>query len=355
MRAVTLYLANLRSFLSRVRLDFGRELTVLIASAVLFATFFYVFNDFLNVQVSSLSRPMRDRFAEVAAGVVLALGTAIAARSLRAERVEVRGFSCMARALGEEPGVVRGFLLLRGATVIAVAHGLAWYVCRRYLLAPNALVELPMLLASLGLMLVPAPEERAARAAVHEFAPLARLLGPVGVWRLKQLAASRPAKVCGGLSLVFVALAAWASFRAAPPFVAAAAALAGGMIAAMCLAFQMAEDLGTAWTERAFGVAHDDFILAYEKVGALIGLVLFVLVIAVAGPKAAACAAVAPVITPQLLLQIDGRRPAVNAMLIVIVSLFIGTAVFAHWLSLVLLLVLRHYALKTQAGRFYRA
>ncbi len=355
-----------------MRLDFGRELTVLIASAVLFATFLYVFNDFLNVQVSALSKPMRDRFAEVGAAAVLMLGTAIAARSLRTERTSERGFARMARALGEEPGVVTAFLLVRGVTIVVLVHGLAWYGSIRYLKVPAGLpsrlaLELGMLAASSLLSFVPARPghgARPARAGGRDLVIFERFLGPVAAWRIRQiLFGNRPARVCMGLAAGFVALAAWASFRGAPPFVGAAACLAAGMLAATTLAFQMAEDLATAWTERAFGVAHDEFIGAYQKVGALLGgayaVLAFVATAPFAGPlealKAAACAWIPPLVAPLLLLQIDGRRPAVNVMLIVIVGLFLGTAVFAHWLSLMLLLVLRHYALKTQAGRFYRA
>lgn len=393
-RSVYLYGADLKALLSRVRLDLGRELTVLIASGVLFATFFYVFNDFLNVQVSSLSGAMRDRFAAVAAAVVLMLAAAIAARSLRSERVEARSFTKMAVALGEEPGVVRLFVWMRGATVIAVVHGVAWWMVLKYLIAPETLgmkaaVECGMLVLTQGAALIPGAERSrnrrrdlssemamgTAAAATQEATARATAtysmlgafetaFGPVAAWRLRQLLfGSRPAKVCFALAGAFVALAAWAAFRAAPPFVAAAAALVAGMLAATALAFQMAEDLASAWTERAFGVSHDEFIAAYQKCGGLIAAAVaagvFVVEAPFAGPiealKAAAVGAVPPLVAPLLLLQIDGRRPAVNVMLIVIVGLFLGTAVFAHWLSLILLLALRHYALKTQAGRFYRA
>lgn len=368
-RALRLYSAAIKAMANRLRLDFGRELTVLIASSVLFATFFYVFNDFLNVQVSTLSRPMRDRFAEVAATVVLILATAIAARAIRAERIGERGFALTARALGEEPAVVRAFLLARAATILALTHGAAWYVAWRYLAIPAPPtvrfgVALAMIAGSSILALVPERARRQDSSQTRELATLEHLVGTVAAWRLRQiLFGNRPARLCMSLAVAFSLLAAWASFRAAPPFVAVAASLAAGLVAATTLAFQMAEDLATAWTERAFGVSHAQFIGAYEKVGALIGAICAALVFALVAPstdplialKAAACAAIPPLTAPLLLLQIDGRRPAVNVMLIVIVGLFIGTAVFAHWLSLGLLLVLRHYALQSQAGRFYRA
>jgi hypothetical protein len=71
--------------------------------------------------------------------------------------------------------------------------------------------------------------------------------------------------------------------------------------------------------------------------------------------KVLAVAAVPAVTAPCLLLQIDGRRLAVNLLLILIVSLFIGTAVFAHWLGVLLIPLLIGAAGPSQAGRFYRA
>src|SRR5687768_678497 len=84
-RAARLYLTELCSFAHRLRHDLAREMVVLACSLVLLATFLYVFNDFLNVQVSSLSGTMRERFAEGALAVLVAIATAAGAKFVRDE------------------------------------------------------------------------------------------------------------------------------------------------------------------------------------------------------------------------------------------------------------------------------
>jgi hypothetical protein len=58
---------------------------------------------------------------------------------------------------------------------------------------------------------------------------------------------------------------------------------------------------------------------------------------------------------PGLLFQIDPRRPAVQILIVFMAGLFIGTAVIAHWLAVLLIPLLATWAQRYQADRFYRA
>ncbi len=149
-----------------------------------------------------------------------------------------------------------------------------------------------------------------------------------------------------------------------------------GFLAASALCLQLGEDIPHAWTERGFGVTHDQFIHAYERlavtIGGTYGLAGALLYVAAGGSAAVAAAggvglyafgaltlaaviAVPPIVTPYLMFQIEARRPAINMLIVLIAGLFIGTAVFANPLGLLLVGLLRYYAGQTQAGRFYRA
>jgi hypothetical protein len=384
-RSLRLYVTALLTFAHRLRHDMAREVVVFISSLVLLATFLYVFNDFLNVQVSSLSATMRLRFAQAAFVVLHAVSTGAGVRLLRDElysQVSLRG---AALRLGERRGVVTAYLALRFATVLTCVHGLAWYATYRWLFVPDAAVtagiEAGLLVATAVAAALPtrprtAREPRAA-------ATTARAPDPVGAtgqegapeplrraltrWRLRQiLGRNRLTRLCLALAVPFVAAATLAAARAAPPFVPAAAGLAAGLLVAFALAFQMAEDLEHAWLERGFGISHADFVATYERLALALGLPLaaslFLLCAVASGfahpadaAKAGAVALVPVLVAPWLLMQIDGRRPAIGALTIVIVALFVGTAVLAHWLGLILLLPLRHFAAQTQDNRFYRA
>ncbi len=374
-RLFKLYLIGIKSFFHRLRHDLGRELTVLIASLVLFATFSYVFNDFLNVQVRSLSLRMREAGGLAATLVVLLVATISSARFLRGERVGEQTLRRWSTAIGEERANVLGYLVLRFATVLALLHGVAWYVVERWLFRMSALqaslTELVALGLTAGLSLLPEGAETKIRRRTAR--PPKSITAALTTWRWRQmLTRNRATRTALVSTLPFVALAALAGARGAPLFVAVVAGLICGILAASTLSFQVAEDLANAWVERGFGVSHDQFVKSYQWLGARLGGSTFaVLALAYAAAswshgaeglallldaaKVGAVAAVPPLVAPVLLLQIDGRRPAINVLMTVIAGLFVGTAVFAHWLGLALIPVLHYSALQSQAGRFYRA
>lgn len=364
----------------RLRHDLGRELSILIASCVMFATFFYVFNDFLNVQVAEIAINMRHAFARTLAIVVLLICTAAGAFYVRKQ--EVRSVMQMAINLGESDRTVRIYRYLHAGTLLAAWHGGAWYLILRWL---ERWPTLSLVVAEGGMLLItfmlpqsPKILERQSLAPKTKQPRAAHARGKISVltyWRLQQiLSRSRLSRVFLVLSGGFLALVAFAAARAAPPFVSAVAGLAAGYCTAATLCVQMASDLKHAWLERGVGITHDEFIRAYHYTGVILGLLvgcgvaLAYLVGSTAGSvnpnmiasiltgaKMLAVAAVPAVTAPCLLLQIDGRRLAVNLLLILIVSLFIGTAVFAHWLGVLLIPLLIGAAGPSQAGRFYRA
>lgn len=385
MRPLFLYFMMMASAARRVLFDFGRELATLVASAVLFATFMYVFDDFLNVQVKGLSPAMRERFALYSAVLVGVLGVTAAARALRAGRTDERAFSSFARYVGEEKSVLMVFGILRTVTILIFFHGAAWLVAARFLVVPPgstaAWTELGALAASVILATIwPLPREKSAADAAALFSAVRglateRLLGVVGAWHARLLGKNRAARVAFIFAMVFLALSARLAFSGLPLFVPSAAALAAGILAGSGLMFQLADDLETAWTERALGLSHSGFVAAGERLAGFISAQFFLLAAIATGAaqfaaqviganvtpdlsgilKVGAMAGLPPLITPYLGMQIDGKRPAVNIMVLVIVGLFLGTAIFASWFSVVLIPLLRHYALKTQDGRFYRA
>ncbi len=360
-RAMQLYLSGITSIFNRLRHDLGRELTVLTASVVLFATFFYVFNDFLNVQVLSLSAAMRERGAELATAVLLLVATMTSARFIRDELRGDRTLSRLATYLGETQGTVRTYLVLRFATTLVVVHGAAWWATFRWLIRPESTLvagaEAAMLAATFLLSrLKPSAKSLAASTTTHT---------TLSSWRWHQLTRrNRATKACLVAAAPFLGLVAWSAWRSAPLFVSVAAAMLMGILAASSLAFQMAEDLPNAWTERGMGVSHDAFVKAYVQLGirlavwsaGLAAAVYFAATMSFAGAyKVALVAAIPAVAAPGLLLQVDGRRPAVNVILIILAGLFLGTAVYASTFALILIPILHYYALQSQAGRFYRA
>ncbi|MCX6111556.1 MAG: hypothetical protein NTZ90_18315 [Proteobacteria bacterium] len=377
-RLLHLYLLWWLGLSHRLRHDLARELTFAIASCVLIATFFYVFNDFLNVQVAALSAAMHQRFAKLASIALLLLTGARAATWLRHERFAATGVRQMARHLGEKRTTLQAWSWLYTLTLTSFSHGLCWWIIHRYLTPwslPQAALFEAMLLVTTALVVrwPAAPQPAMQRDSALE---RDRSLGlTLYLWRLRQIVGrNRASQFALILSTMFLLLVALAAMRTLPLFVAALCSLAAGYTSTAALIFHLADDLPSAWTERGSGVTHDRFVTTYFWLGAtLAGAYALAASCAYLSGTAAlgggelgiatigqalqlAAVAIVPGLTaPMLCMQIDGRRSGINLLLLLIAALFVGTAVFAHWLGLGLIPVLGSFALKSQAGRFYRA
>lgn len=373
-RAFQLLLIDLRAVLHRTRHDLGKELSVLVASLILLATFGYVFDDFLNVQIASLSSAMRDKVAEVAATATLAVSALAAARALRREAAAKASTRRMAEELGEEPRIVRAYVVLRSAAVLALWHGLAWTLTRRFLIRfepTEALAaEAAMIALALAGIAWPARGERPGATGRPE-----RVLGAgttrrraLLAWRLRQhVLRNRAHQAIYALALAFAVLGAAVYGGGAPLVAPVVAAFVAGVLIASILALALAEDLQHAWVERALGVSHDEIVLAYFHVAVVLAgpaAALTALLLGLSAPatgalsealKPAAVLLVTPLFAPYVLFQIDARRPGVNVMGLIIVGLFLGTAIFAHWLAVVVPIIAKAAIAGNQAGRFHRA
>lgn len=385
-RGLTLYGLWLLTWWHRLRHDLGRELTVAAASLIMFGTFLYVFNDFLNVQIASIAMAMQAAFAHTLTIVVLILAWSIGLYWI--QKREPRGVASMALYLGESRSVITLFRWLQSLTIIALWHGLAWWLSARYLarwgFGTSLATELIMLATTAiawSVLVRLRPNASLQNLVLSELkfdqsmeGP-ANKLGILADWRLAHiLHRSRLCHLLMLIALSFACLITISVANAGPLFVACVCALATGFLLAAMLNVQMAADLRHAWLERGLGVSHDDFMSAFQKVATYLAITSGILTLiayglglvltqtppsllsgSLAALRVAAVAAVPALITPSLLLQVDGRRLAVSLPLDFVVCLFVGTAVIAHWLGLALVPLLISTARSSQAGRFYRA
>lgn len=377
-RSMLLFYWSLRADGRRLAYDWAREITVGIASTVVFATFAYVFNDFLNAQLATLSPALQRRSAAICAWVTLAIATGGSARCLRQTWRAAASWSRTAAYLGEAAATIRHYRLGRSGLIMGGIHALAWLVVQHWLL-PRSTMDLcltELMMVGCTLVLALRPGDAMVLTVGSEFPPHSPSASPTAIlttWRWRALVhRSRAARWCLAWSLPFYTIIILVASRHGPAFVAVAAAFAAGYILAAALCLQVADDLPQTWIERGLGVSHAQFVGAWERLGWRVGLgagvgaALCYLSGMLLGdapalgswPTAAtllAVAALPAVSVPMLMLQIDARRPAINMLLVFIIGLFVGTAIFAHWLGLLLIPVLRYYALHSQDGRFYHS
>ena len=383
-RWAALYTLGIRAFFHRLRFDLARELVVGICALVLLSLFVYIFNDFINIKLKSLSTGMSQVFARVMGSLVLSTATLIFAAQLRADRRSGSSIGSMASRLGEHPRTILLFRTMKLLTIFIIVEGAALFVTIRWFGLPG----FPWLAILLGFWLVilllawrisgsPLEEgspgqERRPRLTLRPVAagPTGRP-GTILRWRVGQMSLGRTTRICLMLVPAFslpVFLAAWSGTHFLAGFLAA---LVSGLFAAAAMATQLGQDMRYAWAERSMGVSHQDIITAWNRTGlglaALTGALLltaWMMGSLLAGSSLppvtdlvalVAAGAVSPLVMPPLMFQIDPNRAALQMITCTLVSLFLATAIFAHWASLLLVPLLHYYGHQYQTNRFYRA
>lgn len=381
-RLFLLYVLSLKGFFYRLRFDLGREITVAISSAAIFFLFFYIFNDFLNVEVRSLSEPMRESFSFWLSNTMFLIVSIIAGRKINAEKHDPASFVESSNLLGESPKTTKYLWLLRQATIILVSFVPAWFINQNYLYPYNGLTKLYVTLSMLALSYIAYKFKTSDALKTNDTEkPLLAetLMGPekaMRVWRLKQMFfKNRLTQTCFSFAFLFSLMLGWASFHKAPMFVLVLITFMAGVMTASALAFQVSEDLEYSWAEKNLGISHESYIQTLSSIGyrlgfliALISLITWITgallnlktlqleqQLLLDGLKIAIITWVPSALVSSLAFQIEARKPAVTITSIFLTSLFIITAIFAHWLGLILVPVLIHYAKQYQSGRFYRA
>lgn len=378
-RALSLLSIFLRGTLNRIRFDFVRELVVFLSGGIVLITFAYIMNDFLNVQISGLSAVMRDRFASPLATVALLLAGFYSGNVVRNEILERETATSAARFIGENPQTLRAYHLLFGIFWIAVLHGGAWWLTHRYLvkmtIGAGILHEALMLAAAISGFFwyrgKKSEQEHTTADWLEQNGTTDRISSFVR-WRLAQMfLRNRTAHACFAIAFFVYLLLIPLQAKGIPFFASVACTILAAIIGSSAIFFQLAEDLNYAWAERTMGIAHEDFCRGYKKISMVLaaaltgcsvlcygaGHLLFgggdnfwsnVLTLVLINSSTAFMA-------PSLMFQIDARRPMINMILLAIGSMFVGTAIFANWLSVLLILAIEYYAHGSQNGRFYRA
>lgn len=351
------------------------------------ALFFYVFNDFLNVEVASLSMPMRDFFSTVLAWVTL-LSSLVFVGKYIAFQWRDRGHSIpnLVSSLGESPQVVFGVRLLSSLTVVAAVFISYWYFSSRFLVAwtpaqycLNALYAAPI--ALLGFIFTRYFSKRQTEDRAPGKATLKRTFLAIGLkpdharvrWRYEIFSRrSVASRLAIGGACVFGVMFLILSFRHAPAVALYSAAFLIGFQIYVALAFTLAVDLASIWFEKAAGCSHEDVVRSYSQIAmsCSIGVILLVSSSFLAphlmridtswmdfaeGLRLGLVAACPVLLFPSLMLQIDGRRPVAQILAGFLITLFISTAIYASWFAMLLLPLAQGYAGTLQRGRLYRA
>jgi hypothetical protein len=366
-RIASLIIQHNKQSLTRIRYDLGRELVVIASTGILLGLFYYMFHDFLQDKLNDLPIGLREIIAtRLRAVIMLGLGLWVGGRLNNLYRAEP-GWAHFALRSGEEPGVVRAFRLGQSLLLIAVSYGMFGYFFQ-----PELFLQIGSLVLAGATFLV--MRSRKESTSSQTLKPILSdktesRTSTLRNWRWFQIIQrNRLCRLCLTISLVLQLLIGIMHGLGWPLFLTVLVTMIASGIMAWTLAFQLEDDMRAIWFERQLGCSHEEFVKVYEHISWRLGLGLAVLslltLLATGVPgrvpvgewlKLLPIAALFPLITPAIMFQVAPERPLLQILITSLIGLFLGTAIYAHILSIVLVPIAITYAKNYQKDNFYRS
>jgi hypothetical protein len=179
---------------------------------------------------------------------------------------------------------------------------------------------------------------------------------------------NRLCRLCLGISLVLQLSIGVMHGLGWPLVLTVLATMLASAILAWAVAFQLEEDMRAVWFERQLGCSHEEFVKVYQEICWMLGLgaaALSLVAALVSGLpsreplwewlKLLPIAALFPIITPAVMFQVAPERPLLQILITGLIGLFLGTAIYAHYLSILLVPIAITYAKNYQKDNFYRS
>lgn len=361
------------SALRRLRYDLIRELVVLFCAALLGATFYYIFNDFVNEQMGKLRPDLKSKTVMVLSWVLLLLITQWQANRVRLYVWSQKSLYRMSLRLGSTHSHARVFLIVTLGIFLLASSAFTWLFIQTSL-NPRTHMEMVLtqsalyLYVLLSILIRSHSEDHAERKGKIQLASDRPILSTMRSWRFQQIIKRNlAARISLFFAVITTVLATLLTRTSAPEAALFMLLYLTGFFASLPIFFQLTADLKLAWAERTMGVSHELIVSVYRRLayGLFFPLVIpFVIGYFINTPAERLDifrllqyigVGITPVyLAPYLMFQIDAHRPSIQILTLFFTGLFIATAIFVHLLGLILLPGFSYYALASQAGRYYR-
>jgi hypothetical protein len=330
-------------------------LTLALCSAVLMSLFYYVFSDLLTKQLSGLPQ-----LKSLSLGFGILVGTMTQFRLLFISR-QIHDLSRFGQFVNAELGEIQVLNRWRLVLWRLLGPGVIWAVISTlphwdlYLIISLFLTNLAVYKIAVTLLQTRVKPPKKMPRFLLRFPPILR-------WRVVRLLVYNDS--CRALLALgfLLPVLAWLTRSTHLGFLWLVC-LASGLLGGIAHIIVAAEDLRSSWLEKNAGLSHESFQETQIKISILIAFFVFIpsLALALLSPlpweqrySLILTGQAVSVMVPGILLQIDGKRAEISSVVLVLLGLFVGTAVLAHPLSFLLSILVVGYGLSSQSDRYYK-
>ena len=350
----------------RLYANFSKEFVIGVSALVLLGLYYYIFNDFLNNQVKDISEKMQALFINVLSVLTLVFTSLRTGRQLSQDLNSPRSLRFFAKSLGENNLILFSFGILWSLSCIAFFHGLAWFILLLFISWTKLQIAgTAICMAMLSLSYACFTQKRR-----FSFWPSlqkklsSRRLSVLCFWRLKQMTYKNDG---AQKAMMLAFLTALAHSMISPNqhglFGHWLLAFCSGLLFALALIFQCSFDLRYSAFEKSLGVSHQEYQITLILLSFIVALlavitnsgISFFMMEKTELLKIGFLALTPPILVPFLALQIDGTRVGIQLLSVLLLALFIGTAICATNYAVLLLPIIGYYGIQSQANRYYRA
>ena len=372
----------LKSSARRFRSHLSEHIVVLICATVLSSLALYMFSDFINEKLSVFKRSFQQEARLGFCYFLSLLCSLTLVQLIRKERLK-KGqlhaggagvpLSFWSERMGEHKKVIRSFLWQRGLLITAVVGG-GWALIIELIFKPQSLLWLSchLLLTLVGGLLGGTLYQMSLRVphSPSSWSPPSSLMQARLRWKLRLLLRLYPPSaaliISSAVAIVGMFFVALGGGHLLEIF---GLCWVAGILSVVSLCLEEAEALRSGIYEKIAGTSHRSYLLSLWMVCGMVGGGLFLSTLCLLSLasfltdqpwhpyllKLSTVASLPSLLLPVMIFQIDPRKPALNVLLITLISLFLATGIMAHLITLIFIPVLIYVASFYQMNRYYRS
>ena len=376
-RAVFVIWMHLLSLFNMFRSNLANELTLALCSGTVLVLFFHIFHNFISKHLNEVSI-----LASYYVGNFFALFTVFAVSIFLGKRISFffhspkNTFSFL-KSMGEEPRVLRVFQVVYLPFLILVIFVPFWSLVTYFFVAwffwekvlYFILCALLCSISSVSYRFKFNREENQKNLFELKRRSIQKALYD---WRVKQiLLRNKTSLFLIGSSFSLMFFLGFCHYLGVQDFFVFLLCFLSGLLTGTAICVQISEDFRSIWLERNAGISHHSYMKAVFQLCTALALLLiltvsffyisslfalnqsFDLISLLFLIKLCLLSCVPILLVNCIALQIDPRRPLVQSLVLLLISLFFCTALLINLAFLILFPFLFSYAKTSQNNRFY--
>ncbi len=366
----------------KLRASLGHAITTSLATGIVLALFLYIFGDFIKDKLPTVSESAAAKALEAFLLAIILFSFVSIIRWIQARLYGADSWFSALKSFGLHQKDLSQLRLRTAALLAAIGGLLVAVVLDNFVGKLSTLhwVSVPFFVGIALLYLRVTGDHAKVDVADQPPSAVKANDSPLVAWRISRLKRTSwrgsNLRILAALPILFGAFNLILNTRPELPYICS---LTGGIILSWTAPLLVDEDLQTTWIERQAAVSHDDWIGAWQRIFTWWALRIFAttliltalaqtiswsrsgLIMSGSWTSAFKIAVINGIlaafpiwIAPAFVMQIDGKRPMTNIIMITLVNLFLGTALIAVPYAAPLLYLLQREALRYQGGRFAR-